>query len=156
MQGRSVLVIVISILVGLLAARNFKIRRDCRYSAKLTPPLKLALILSLAILVWVGLSFGSSVWDVWLALICGLYLFSAYSGRGIHDKGIYYLPGRSLWLRYIPWENIQSIEIDLKQGQLVSFESKDRPYILTVRQVYSTQALESLQEKVPTKIVSST
>ena len=153
MQARSVLAIVISILVGLLAARNFKIRSDCQYSAKLTPSLKLALLLSLAILVWVGLSFGSRVWDVWLALICGLYLYSAYSGRGIHDKGIYYLPGSSLWLRCIPWENIQSIEIDLKYGLLVSFDSKKRPYTYTVRQNYSSQALDFLQEKVPSKIV---
>ena len=156
MQARSVLVIVISILVGLLAARNFRIRSDCQYSAKLTPPLKLALLLSLAILVWVGLSFGSSVWDVWLALICALYLYSAYSGRGIHEEGIYYLPGRSLWLRCIPWEKIQSIEIDLKRGLLVSFDGKDRPHTCTVRQAYSTQALESIQEKILTKIVSST
>lgn len=153
MQARSVLAIVISILVGLLAARNFKIRSDCQYSAKLTPSLKLALLLSLAILVWVGLSFGSSVWDVWLALICGLYLYSAYSGRGIHDKGIYYLPGRNLWLRCISWENIQSIEIDLKKGLLVSFDGKKRPHTYTVRQNYSPQALDFLQEKVPSKIV---
>ncbi|MGX7145130.1 hypothetical protein ACWODI_06160 [Facklamia languida] len=153
MQDRSMLVIALCVVIGILSIRNFKIRSECQYPAMMTAPLKGAVVISMAILVWVALTVGRSVFDVWLALMCGLYLYSVWMGRGIHERGIYYSPGRNLWLRCIPWENIQSIEIDLKNGLLVSFDGKKHPYTYTVRQNYSPQALDFLQEKVPSKIV---
>ncbi len=106
---------------------NFKIRKQCIYSAKLTKP-RFIIVLVIP-MVFLGLAYfvSDGSWrDYIIAILAGLFVISSMMGEGINEKGIYYTSSGTgtRFVRLAKWEDLEDINLNLNKNKLESFKLK--------------------------------
>ena len=106
---------------------QFRIRKICIYSVKLTKP-RVVLLIAVP-LIFLGLAYyvGDKSWENYLlAISASLFIISGILGEGISKKGIYFRPtgATMMIIRLAKWEDIKDIKINDDKNKLESFRFK--------------------------------
>jgi len=118
------LILLLVFIVG--SIYNFRIRKQCVYSIKLTKSRLIILIIIPLIFLSIAYYIGRNSWNNYiLAISAGIFVISAGVGEGIHERGIYYHPpGIILLAKLAKWEDIRDSELDINKNKLKSFKIK--------------------------------
>lgn len=142
------LILLLTFIVG--SIYNFRIRKQCIYSIKLTKSRHIVLLIIPLIFLIIVYYIGRNSWDNYiLAVSASIFVISAGLGEGIHERGIYYHPpGIILLAKLAKWEDIRDSELDINENKLKSFKIKTTT--MFVDQYYS-KYINEINEYIKTK-----
>ncbi|RBP57398.1 hypothetical protein DES36_13011 [Alkalibaculum bacchi] len=137
------LLIITFILVSMY---NFKIRYECIYPVRLTKPRIIISIIIPFIFCFIAY-IGGNLWHYYiLALVAAICIISSIVGEGIHEKGIYYYPGKRLIATLAKWEDIKDIKVDMSKNQLKSFKNTKTNIRIYTDQYYSLEGIVAIKK----------
>ena len=140
-------ILLISFISG--SIYNFRIRKQCIYPVKLTKPRIIILIITFLVLCGIAYT-GGNLWQNYLLVISAiLFLISRVVGEGIHERGIYYSPGRGLLMRLAKWEEIKEIKINIAKNKLKSFKLKTKT--IFPNQYYNPEDIDEINQYIKNK-----
>ena len=100
---------------------DFIIGKQCIYTAMLTKPRAILLII-ISIILFSIAYIGGNLWYNYLLVISAIvFVISGVVGEGIHERGIYYRHLGGSLMRLAKWEYIENIKINTNKNKLESF-----------------------------------
>lgn len=126
---QTLIYLILSIIFIIGIYYNFKIRKQCTYSTRLTKPrLIIILIIPLIFLSVAYFASDGRLASYILAVLGSIFVISPVLAEGINEKGIYCpaLGTKSMFVRLAKWEDIDDFKLNENKGKLESIKLKTR------------------------------
>ena len=148
MDQSIIIKLLITFIFLAISLYNLRIRSECLHLAKLTRAIRIVVALGIFVFLAIAYLFGKHWLDYLVALSGGLLLVSSQISQGIHAKGIYYLLGKGLCLRLVPWNCIKDLDIDYQNNHLKALADRSKIVTIYPDQYYSDLAIAEIEGRI--------
>ncbi|WP_440895723.1 hypothetical protein ACS127_14400 [Amphibacillus sp. Q70] len=135
-----------------ISVHNFRVRIQCIYPVTVTKTGVIIIIVVSLVFLSIAYYVDSSFVQPWLRYLLSIsasfLVISRVVGEGIHERGIYYYPGRRIIATLVKWEDIENIEMDRNKNRLISFRNITKRKTIYPNHYYRQEDMAAIEKNI--------